>query len=873
MALFSKNVNDVRNPIAVRAAVEETADAEFLGKVGNQVLEANAGIRAGKLRAEIESDIDAYANQYNKFEKDADTLATNYADQTAALAEQTKEFQDDPEFADPGVIETEAQFRERAFDLRQAYDQGAMSYDDLRLKLETSMRGYIASLPGEAARFRRTASEVLGDNEQRIKPYREAEAAQAKLAQAAVVAEQKEMIEAAQLNMTVPEYRKLRQWEAQRKFKTETEADNWQSYTNNQLANIQVGATQLIGQHWLQGGGVGWDDRTLNEQVVPSLNQYYDRMEAQIRQQAMNSRVNPSDAIKQLRADKKYTIDALRADSKGAITEKIYKAQQTIIKAGWMESYGALHTMLMTEPKAFENYQKTIEARQEIFDMIEQGADPSVIEAKKKRWTLKYGLYARELWPNDTWTSSAPTRGQPLSTSDAKKIAEESRTDFTTQQDKFTDPTSAPKEQQNAYTAISEIVRLDDTDAIEAVAKNKKLFAKMSESQYNTQWKNLTTQQFAIAVDKAAAIMQTPVLRGVRGPKGNTLSEDAILNLRAWTANLQAFGPQWDIPDVSMYIVEKLTAAGITPRNQKEIMGELDVEYPGPLTSTGEGGPAPRMSGEGVRTGVAPEVEPYTPSQAQIDQDDIRRVMQQANAGVTYGSTPSAAVPPSRAQRAQNDIRAAVRGANAPVSAGVTSQAITGNDEERESMGIQLGDPLAGLAKPEAEVPEVDLPEASFGEDPSEDIIDLLHKREGFVPAVYEDSLGKKTLGYGHLVRGNRKYKLVDGTTKKGSELEVGDEIAPEQIEELFRKNVKTAYEAAKSQAEEAGIDDPEFLKVLTSVNYQLGTGWTKVFKTSWPAIKRGDFDTAIEGISNSKWAQQTPVRVRDFIEVLESLK
>jgi len=153
-----------------------------------------------------------------------------------------------------------------------------------------------------------------------------------------------------------------------------------------------------------------------------------------------------------------------------------------------------------------------------------------------------------------------------------------------------------------------------------------------------------------------------------------------------------------------------------------------------------------------------------------------------------------------------------------------------------------------------------------------ETAVQLIHTREGFESSVYEDSLGKKTVGAGHLIKPKEKYKLKDGRTVKGSALTVGDELDKEELNSRFASDANKAFVAASKQAEEAGISDPEFLDVLTSVNFQLGTDWTKKFHNSWPAIKRGDFESAIKGISSSLWAKQTPVRVDDFIGVLHRL-
>lgn len=132
--------------------------------------------------------------------------------------------------------------------------------------------------------------------------------------------------------------------------------------------------------------------------------------------------------------------------------------------------------------------------------------------------------------------------------------------------------------------------------------------------------------------------------------------------------------------------------------------------------------------------------------------------------------------------------------------------------------------------------------------------------REGERLTVYVDTEGYPTVGIGHKVLPHDKLK-------------VGDRITKERSRALFWEDTKIAEIAALRQAEEIGIKNDGFICALISVNFQLGTNWTKVFKTTYPAIVRGDFDTAINNLRRSKWYRQTPVRVEDFIRSLERAK
>jgi GH24 family phage-related lysozyme (muramidase) len=130
---------------------------------------------------------------------------------------------------------------------------------------------------------------------------------------------------------------------------------------------------------------------------------------------------------------------------------------------------------------------------------------------------------------------------------------------------------------------------------------------------------------------------------------------------------------------------------------------------------------------------------------------------------------------------------------------------------------------------------------------------------EGYKTDTYYDSVGKLTVGIGHLV-------------VPSDNLSFGDSISPLRVEQLFQQDAPAAYNTAASQAAEAGITDPNFTIILTSVNYQLVTGWTTTFSKTWAQIVNGNYETAAEMFDGTKWQQQTPARVAAFQNALRSL-
>lgn len=136
-----------------------------------------------------------------------------------------------------------------------------------------------------------------------------------------------------------------------------------------------------------------------------------------------------------------------------------------------------------------------------------------------------------------------------------------------------------------------------------------------------------------------------------------------------------------------------------------------------------------------------------------------------------------------------------------------------------------------------------------------------LLKREGSVNKSYKDSVGKLTGGIGHLLTPQeiKKYPL-------------GTDIPKEVTDAWFKEDSAEAIDAAKVQAKELGVDKPELIQALTSVNFQLGTNWNKIHKKTWKLLQSGNFKEAAKEAANSKWNKQTPVRVKDFQDTLLKL-
>ena len=134
-----------------------------------------------------------------------------------------------------------------------------------------------------------------------------------------------------------------------------------------------------------------------------------------------------------------------------------------------------------------------------------------------------------------------------------------------------------------------------------------------------------------------------------------------------------------------------------------------------------------------------------------------------------------------------------------------------------------------------------------------------IKEHEGFVPKIYKDQLGFKTIGYGHLVLPTDKF--AEGVTYKKKDLE-----------EVFDKD----FNIAKSNANQLIIGLPlhhQAKCVIIEMVFQLGIGGVSKFKNMWRALKQNDYQIASEEMLDSKWAKQTPKRAEELSSVMKSCK
>lgn len=140
-----------------------------------------------------------------------------------------------------------------------------------------------------------------------------------------------------------------------------------------------------------------------------------------------------------------------------------------------------------------------------------------------------------------------------------------------------------------------------------------------------------------------------------------------------------------------------------------------------------------------------------------------------------------------------------------------------------------------------------------------EELKTQIKEHEGFVPRVYKDSLGKRTIGYGHLCVEPEQWDDDKEYTK-------------EELELVFDKDFEEALKNAESLIGDRPVN---FIakQVLIEMVFQLGIGGVGKFKKMWSALDNEDYGEASFQMMDSLWAKQTPKRAEKLSHKMRSAK
>ena len=121
---------------------------------------------------------------------------------------------------------------------------------------------------------------------------------------------------------------------------------------------------------------------------------------------------------------------------------------------------------------------------------------------------------------------------------------------------------------------------------------------------------------------------------------------------------------------------------------------------------------------------------------------------------------------------------------------------------------------------------------------------------EGVKYDIYNDHLGYKTFGVGHLVR----------ATDPENEMEVGTKVSKMRVAECFEADLYVAINDMEKFTEGMEIDD-NIKECVTEMVFQLGLPRLNKFKNFKQALLDGDIETAQAEMKDSLWYRQTPGR------------
>ena len=131
---------------------------------------------------------------------------------------------------------------------------------------------------------------------------------------------------------------------------------------------------------------------------------------------------------------------------------------------------------------------------------------------------------------------------------------------------------------------------------------------------------------------------------------------------------------------------------------------------------------------------------------------------------------------------------------------------------------------------------------------------------EGFRNSVYKDTLGKRTVGYGHLCvedhwEDNREYTVPE-------------------LERVLETDLNNAVQGAERLLKGGPVLDDLAQELIVEMIFQLGKTGVKKFRNMWKMLRLNppDYDMAANEMLDSRWAHQTPARAKAMSEQMRSL-
>ena len=139
-----------------------------------------------------------------------------------------------------------------------------------------------------------------------------------------------------------------------------------------------------------------------------------------------------------------------------------------------------------------------------------------------------------------------------------------------------------------------------------------------------------------------------------------------------------------------------------------------------------------------------------------------------------------------------------------------------------------------------------------------EELKERIKTHEGFCDTVYKDTLGKRTIGYGHLCTNDEEW--IDGKV-----------YDMQYLNDVFEGDFNEAVNQAEKLIGNTIIKN-KAAEIIIEMVFQLGMGGVSEFKKMWTALENQDYAEASAQMLDSKWAKQTKNRAEHLAEIMQSL-
>ena len=133
-------------------------------------------------------------------------------------------------------------------------------------------------------------------------------------------------------------------------------------------------------------------------------------------------------------------------------------------------------------------------------------------------------------------------------------------------------------------------------------------------------------------------------------------------------------------------------------------------------------------------------------------------------------------------------------------------------------------------------------------------LLESVKKHEGYRNKVYLDTLGKRTIGVGHL--------CVEDFWEDDKEYEESF------LMEILEKDLQSAIDQADDMCKDLKISSDAKILIIEMI-FQLGGNGVSKFRKMWQALQQDppDYAEASVQMLDSRWAKQTPNRAQEMAE------